>query len=281
MPYRDYVATRILRPLGMTSTTLQASEIPPARLARGYRWEDGRWKEEPPLPDGAFGSMGGMLTTIRDLSRYVGGVPRGLAAARRPRVRTDSTLVAARDAAAGPLVARRGRTRLDRRTAPERGRLRLRPSRLADLRLRLRGVAQRRPARLRLGDAVAAGLRGRLHRLRQPDVHGVGRRRGSGVRAAREVGRAATTAGSAFTGTGRRQGRGVAPRGPLGRRDDRRRCGHEPLPRPVEGAAARRSSRPSAGRSARAAPTGRSSSSRMRFAAPGCFSATAAGHARP
>jgi CubicO group peptidase (beta-lactamase class C family) len=71
MPYRDYVATRILRPLGMSSTTLQASEIPPARLARGYRWEDGRWKEEPPLPDGAFGSMGGMLTTIRDLSRYV------------------------------------------------------------------------------------------------------------------------------------------------------------------------------------------------------------------
>jgi CubicO group peptidase (beta-lactamase class C family) len=71
MPYRDYVATSILRPLGMSSTTLEASEIPPARLARGYRWEDGRWKEEPPLPDGAFGSMGGMLTTIRDLSRYV------------------------------------------------------------------------------------------------------------------------------------------------------------------------------------------------------------------
>jgi CubicO group peptidase (beta-lactamase class C family) len=71
MPYRDYVDTRILRPLGMLSTTLEAAEIPPARLARGYRREDGRWKEEPPLPDGAFGSMGGMLTTIRDLSRYV------------------------------------------------------------------------------------------------------------------------------------------------------------------------------------------------------------------
>jgi hypothetical protein len=37
----------------------------------GYRWEDERWKEEPPLPDGAFGAMGGMLTSLRDLSRYV------------------------------------------------------------------------------------------------------------------------------------------------------------------------------------------------------------------
>jgi hypothetical protein len=37
----------------------------------GYRWEDERWKEEPALPHGSFGAMGGMLTTIRDLSRYV------------------------------------------------------------------------------------------------------------------------------------------------------------------------------------------------------------------
>ena len=71
MPYREYIASRILRPLGMASTTLEASEVPPDRLAHGYRWEDETWKEEPPLPDGAFGSMGGMLTSVRDLSRYV------------------------------------------------------------------------------------------------------------------------------------------------------------------------------------------------------------------
>jgi len=72
MPYRQYISERVLRPLGMTSTTLEAAEVPAARLAHGYRWEDERWKEEPPLPDGAFGSMGGMLTSIKDLSRYVG-----------------------------------------------------------------------------------------------------------------------------------------------------------------------------------------------------------------
>ena len=71
LPYGEYISARILRPLGMTSTTLEAAAVPPARLAHGYRWEDDTWKEEPPLPDGAFGSMGGMLTSIRDLSRYV------------------------------------------------------------------------------------------------------------------------------------------------------------------------------------------------------------------
>ena len=71
MPYREYVSSHVLRPLGMSSTTVEPSEVPPARLAHGYRWEDDTWKEEPPLPDGAFGSMGGMLTSVRDLSRYV------------------------------------------------------------------------------------------------------------------------------------------------------------------------------------------------------------------
>ena len=69
--YEDYVAANILRPLGMTSTTLEASKVPPDRLAHGYRWEDNQWKDEPLLPHGSFGSMGGMLTSVRDLSRYV------------------------------------------------------------------------------------------------------------------------------------------------------------------------------------------------------------------
>jgi CubicO group peptidase (beta-lactamase class C family) len=69
--YADYVTANILRPLGMTSTTLEPSRVAPGRLAHGYRWEDERWKEEPPLPHGAFGSMGGMLTSVQDLSRYV------------------------------------------------------------------------------------------------------------------------------------------------------------------------------------------------------------------
>jgi CubicO group peptidase (beta-lactamase class C family) len=72
MPYDEHVTRNILHPLGMTSTTLHPSKVPAGRLAIGYRWEDDRWKEEPALPHGSFGAMGGMLTSIRDLSRYVG-----------------------------------------------------------------------------------------------------------------------------------------------------------------------------------------------------------------
>ena len=71
MAYEDYLAKTILQPLGMTSTTLHPSRVAANRLAIGYRWEDERWKEEPALPHGSFGAMGGMLTSIRDLSRYV------------------------------------------------------------------------------------------------------------------------------------------------------------------------------------------------------------------
>ena len=71
-PYREYIAGSILTPLGMTSTTLEPGAVPADRLAHGYRWEDEQWKDEPPLADGAFGAMGGMLTSISDLSKYVG-----------------------------------------------------------------------------------------------------------------------------------------------------------------------------------------------------------------
>jgi CubicO group peptidase (beta-lactamase class C family) len=70
--YADYVSANILRPLGMTSTTLEPATVPSSRLAHGYRWEDAQWKNEPLLANGSFGSMGGMLTSVHDLGRYVG-----------------------------------------------------------------------------------------------------------------------------------------------------------------------------------------------------------------
>jgi CubicO group peptidase (beta-lactamase class C family) len=71
MSYNEYLAASILRPLGLTSTTMSPAAVPPSRLAQGYRWEDEQWKLEPQLPDGAFGAMGGMLTSLRDLGVYV------------------------------------------------------------------------------------------------------------------------------------------------------------------------------------------------------------------
>lgn len=70
-PYARYIRERVLIPLGMTSTTMEAATVPSARRARGYRLQDGQWLEEAPLPDGSFGAMGGMLTSSADLSRWV------------------------------------------------------------------------------------------------------------------------------------------------------------------------------------------------------------------
>jgi CubicO group peptidase (beta-lactamase class C family) len=71
LPYREYVTTRILDPLGMRSTYWDERDVPSARLARGYRYVDGKWQDEPILADGAFGAMGGLFTSGRDLARYV------------------------------------------------------------------------------------------------------------------------------------------------------------------------------------------------------------------
>jgi CubicO group peptidase (beta-lactamase class C family) len=70
MRYRDYVDANILKPLGMTTTYWDASAVPPGRLAKGYRREGDVFAEEPVLGDGAFGSMGGLFSTVRDLAKY-------------------------------------------------------------------------------------------------------------------------------------------------------------------------------------------------------------------
>jgi CubicO group peptidase (beta-lactamase class C family) len=45
--------------------------VPASRLAHGYRLQDGQWLEEPQLANGSFGSMGGMLTSVSDLGKWV------------------------------------------------------------------------------------------------------------------------------------------------------------------------------------------------------------------
>ena len=72
VPYEEYVETQILRPLGMNNTTFNFSSLPAGRRARGYRLQpDGTYSEEEPLPNGAFASMGGLLTDAGDLGKYV------------------------------------------------------------------------------------------------------------------------------------------------------------------------------------------------------------------
>jgi CubicO group peptidase (beta-lactamase class C family) len=72
VPYEQYVHTEILSKLYMDGSTFRFDDVPAARRAVGYRLKpDGTYAEEPPLPHGAFGAMGGLLTTATDLGKYV------------------------------------------------------------------------------------------------------------------------------------------------------------------------------------------------------------------
>lgn len=72
MPYQKYITEHLFKPLGMTDTHWEYEGLPADRLALGYRWEDEQWIPEPMLHDGAYGAMGGMITSIEDFSKYLG-----------------------------------------------------------------------------------------------------------------------------------------------------------------------------------------------------------------
>jgi CubicO group peptidase (beta-lactamase class C family) len=69
--YHDYLEGAVLRPLGMAATTLDERAVPPGRLARGYRREGEALVPEANLPDGAYGAMGGLFSSVRDMARYL------------------------------------------------------------------------------------------------------------------------------------------------------------------------------------------------------------------
>lgn len=71
--YHDVVRERLLRPLGMDSTGYLEAEVPVDRKAHGYLWRDGHYLPEPIDGYGALASMGGIFTTVEDLSKWVTG----------------------------------------------------------------------------------------------------------------------------------------------------------------------------------------------------------------
>ncbi|MBK8043884.1 MAG: beta-lactamase family protein [Haliscomenobacter sp.] len=71
MPYQKYIDQQIFKPLGMTNTHWEYEGLPSNLLALGYRWEDDQWKPEPMLHDGAYGAMGGLITSIEDFGKYL------------------------------------------------------------------------------------------------------------------------------------------------------------------------------------------------------------------
>ncbi len=71
VPYRQYIETRILQPLGMTSSSLEPSAIPADVRATGHGRQGDGYFEIPSLAHGSFGAMGGLVTTVPDLAKWV------------------------------------------------------------------------------------------------------------------------------------------------------------------------------------------------------------------
>jgi hypothetical protein len=67
------VRERVLEPLGLRSTAWSAGDLPPERVATGYRPADDGFTPEVPLGDGGyFSALGGLYSTVRDLARWSG-----------------------------------------------------------------------------------------------------------------------------------------------------------------------------------------------------------------
>ena len=71
--YTEFVEEELLRPLGMPSTRYDYRELDPAVAAIGYASGAGGLREEAQMVPGAFSPMGGLHSSVRDLSTWVNG----------------------------------------------------------------------------------------------------------------------------------------------------------------------------------------------------------------
>ncbi|MDQ1751408.1 MAG: hypothetical protein QOE71_2464 [Pseudonocardiales bacterium] len=71
--YHRFVETDLLAPLGLAATAYDFADVRPDRLMPGHRRVTDGWVSEPFDRPGAFSAMGGLFSSVRDLSRWVGG----------------------------------------------------------------------------------------------------------------------------------------------------------------------------------------------------------------
>jgi serine-type D-Ala-D-Ala carboxypeptidase/endopeptidase len=69
--YSKAAGDLLLQPLGMNSSGFNVANSPMERRAIGYRFENGQYKREPDLGEGAFTSIGGLQTSANDYAKWV------------------------------------------------------------------------------------------------------------------------------------------------------------------------------------------------------------------
>jgi hypothetical protein len=55
----------------MSDAGWEVSKISAQQLVQGYRWNGTQWDTEKMLSDGAFGAMGGVISSVEAYSHYV------------------------------------------------------------------------------------------------------------------------------------------------------------------------------------------------------------------
>lgn len=92
-PFNRFVAEELLTPLGLTSTGFDSESHAPGARADGYSLDpEDSWVPFPPQGSGVFAAAGGIISTVRDLSRWV----TWLGEAFRPGHSIGSTVVLSR-----------------------------------------------------------------------------------------------------------------------------------------------------------------------------------------
>ncbi|MBO0680448.1 beta-lactamase family protein [Mycolicibacterium sp. S2-37] len=91
MAYRDFIARRLLHPLGLRHAAFHAAAVTaPGGIADGFRRLGDRWQPVPVTGPGAFSAIGGLFMTARDLTTWC----RWLAAGYRLGADRDEVLAA-------------------------------------------------------------------------------------------------------------------------------------------------------------------------------------------
>lgn len=71
-PLEEYVRDELLVPLGLTSTFFDSAVPPGIARAAGYSLDvNGAWVAFPPQASDAFAGAGGLMSTVRDLARWI------------------------------------------------------------------------------------------------------------------------------------------------------------------------------------------------------------------
>lgn len=69
--YQQYIIDQVWKPLNMNSTYWDYTKVPKADLVLGYRWVYEKFVPQPIEGDGAYGIMGGILTSTEDFAKYM------------------------------------------------------------------------------------------------------------------------------------------------------------------------------------------------------------------